>query len=511
MNKFVEAAKNFRPETRTENGAKTYTTSGRSIVDLYFQIGAMRGQDLTRLHTMFADAFAEDPYIATRVLLWARDVRGGAGERQIFRELLRWLESNNPDVLELVLPKVPEVGRWDDLVGKKNEHQFRTEKFRTMAFDIVEGSLRAKNGLCAKWMPRKGLVAEALRKHFKLTPKQYRKVLVTLTEVVETAMCAKDWSAIDYEKVPSLAQARYAKAFKKNDEARYTEFASKAKEYAEHVAKVERGEVAQSAAAPEKVKINVGAVYPYDVLKPVVSTQSYRSYGRAPQAFSADTVRAQWLSLPNYVGGRNILAMADISSSMEQSVAGNENLQVIDVAVSTALYMASKNTGAYHNLLLTFTSNPTLRYLKGEDVVDHVRQLYVGREHGSTNLEAAFRLVLQHAKDNNVPASDMPETILIISDMEFNPFSAGQSAMQNIASQYNAAGYRIPQLAWWNVASRNSNVPVAHDARGNALVSGFSPSVVKSVLGGGDLTPMSIVLKAISDPRYDLGIEKKAA
>lgn len=501
MNTFVKAWKSHQETTFTENGGLTYKTSGNANTDLFFMVAALRGQGTERLYNLFAKAFGEDSYLATRIMLWSRDVRGGAGERQIFRDLLSWLEDNAPEVLELVIPKVPLLGRWDDLTGSK-KHVFKTEKFRNLAYDLVDEALRSKNQLAAKWMPRRGIVAEALRSYFGLTPRQYRKVLVSLTNVVENKMCARDWSSINYEVIPSLAQIRYSAAFKRNDEIRYSEYAKKAKEYAEYVNGVMP--LTASAVIPEKVKINAGAVYPYDVLKPVIS-----KYG-SNSKFDPNTVKAQWLSLPNYVGDANILPIVDVSGSMETIIPGT-TVTAMDVSVSIGLYLATKNRGDFHNVFMTFSNDPELVTLLGEDIIVQAKQLNHASWGMSTNLEAAFAKVLNLAKKNKIPQADMPQTLLIISDMEFNSAASGKTAYQDFVKKYSDAGYTAPSIVWWNVMSRHDNVPVSNKQPGTALVSGFSPSIVKNILSGENMTPASIMLKTVMNPRYDLDLIKKAA
>lgn len=498
MNKFATAWRGHQSRVFTENGAVTFNTSSNPNVDLFFQIGALRGQPVDRLYALWAKAFGHNPYIATRIMLWARDVRGGAGERKIFRDLLLWLEQNDRDVLSLILVKVPELGRWDDLLV------FRTSEFRTLAFGMIEAALRARNGLCAKWMPRKGPDANALRRHFRLTPKQYRKVLVELTDVVEQKMCAGEWSSIDYSKVPSLAQSRYGKSFLKRDEERYREFGEKAKKYAEVKAKVDSGELDRSALdSVERVTINAGAVFPYDVLKTIISGGRSEKFGTA-QGAAADAIRAQWLSLPNYVGSKSMLPIVDVSGSMWSPV--TSGLRVIDAAVSLGLYLANKNSGPFHNMLMTFSEKPTLVTLRGEDVVSHVQQLDDAPMGYNTNLMLAMAGLLSFARNNRVPQSDMPSYLLVLSDMEFDAFNPGQTAMENIRAQYRTSGYEAPGIVWWNLQSRGSNVPVRHDESGTALVSGFSPAIAKSIMSGEGLSPVDMMLRVIMDERYDIDV-----
>lgn len=183
--------------TRGANGMVAFKSSGNRLVDLFSKIGDMRGQDIS---PYFQAAFKENEEVALRILLWSRDVRGGAGERDIFRKLLGDLSRAKPFVgYQGFLRLIPEIGRWDDLLVL-----FGTP-WEKDALDIIEAGLACQDALCAKWMPRKGLNAKKIREHIQLTPKQYRKLLVGMTQVVESAMCAKTWENINYEHVPSKA------------------------------------------------------------------------------------------------------------------------------------------------------------------------------------------------------------------------------------------------------------------------------------------------------------------
>ena len=456
---FAQAVQATSQPARTENGMAALQNTTDPVVDLFYKIGASRGKNLT---AEFERAFQSDNTLALRVLLWARDVRGGAGERQIFRDLLLHLEQNHPDTLKRVLPHVAEFGRWDDLLI------FQTEAFKTGAFELVRQALRNGNGLAAKWMPRKGSVAVELRRYLDVTPKRYRKMLVELTRVVEQQMCAKDWNNINFGQVPSVASARYQRAFGRNAPEAYTAYK----------AGLERG----------TEKINAGAVYPYDVL------QSIRRGDKT-------VARAQWEALPNWMGSSAVLPMVDVSGSMSAPVGGNPNLSCMDVAVSLGLYCADKNQGAFNGLFLTFSSESEIVHLKG-DIISKYQQMITSKWSMSTNLHSAFDAVLRVAQSQNVPEGDMPEYIVIFSDMQFNQcIRHDDTAMRMIERKYEAAGYRVPKIVFWNL--RNSNgVPVTADKSGAALVSGFSPAVMRSILAAEDFTPRGIMLKTINQERY---------
>jgi len=340
-------------------------------------------------------------------------------------------------------------------------------------------------------MPRKSTktdyTAAKLRNHLGWSHKQYRKTLVDLTKVVETNMCAKDFDNINFSHVPSLASARYQTAFHRNAPVNY-------QVYKDNLTKNDGS-----------AKVNAGAVYPYDVLK---SLQTDTTVGKA-----------QWDALPNYLGDDAILPMVDVSGSMGSPVGGSKSLTCMDVALSLGLYVADKSTGAFKDMFLTFSANSKIEVLGG-DITAKLRQLQQSDWSMNTDLNKAFAEVLRVAIEHKVDASDMPKYILILSDMEFDASQRhsgwggihggeitkyDESAIEMIARQYEDASYEVPKLVFWNLhASNEKNAPVRFDQKGVALVSGFSPAIMKSVLKAEQFTPRDIMLDTIDVPRYDI-------
>jgi hypothetical protein len=345
---------------------------------------------------------------------------------------------------------------------------------------MLGNALRESNGLAAKWTPRKGPIAAEIRAFFGMTPKQYRKSLVGLTKVVETQMCANDWDNINFSHVPSVAARQYKKAFNRHSPA-----------FAEYVAKL--------VAKDPTVKVNASAIYPHDVLKGIA--HSYVKFDKT----ETDHVIAQWDALPNYVGDASILPIVDVSGSMTCPAGKNTQVRCLDVAVSLGLYLADKNKGVFKDTFLTFSSKPELVTLKG-NIVQKVEQMSKSNWDMSTDLHAAMSKILDVAVKGNVPASDMPAMLLILSDMQFNYCARfDDTAMQMIERKFADAGYTVPQVVFWNLNS-SDNVPVKADKSGAALVSGFSPSIMTSLLAADldQFTPEGIMLKTIMVPRYDI-------
>lgn len=472
MTTFVNAVRN--QEAHTENGMKAFRSTSSALTDLFFKIGAMRGQNVIPAWTA---AYVQDKELATRIALWARDIRGGAGERKLFRDILLDLAVSDPHRGVALGRKVPELGRWDDLlvlVGTQLE---------TFAFEEIRIALEDSNGLCAKWMPRQGDVAVKLRKHLGWTPKYYRKRLVELTKVVETQMCAKDWDNINFNHVPSVASARYKKAFSRHSPEKYKAYTTAL--------------VSTDPKVKETVKVNAGAVYPYDVLKGVINSWSNR-YNQD----QLNHVLAQWEALPNFVGDASILPLVDVSGSMTSAV--GSGITAMDVAVSLGLYLADKNKGKFKDTFLTFSDKPQLLNLQG-NVLDKVKQMMKSDWAMSTNLHAAFEKILDVAVKGNVPQEEMPSMLLILSDMQFNScVRYDDSAIQMIRRKYENAGYNMPAVVFWNINSKD-NVPVKHNEHGVGLVSGFSPTIVKAVLSTDmeQFTPEGIMMKTIMNDRYN--------
>ena len=476
MNTFVNAVKN--QEARTENGMRARKSTANACVDLFFKIGASRGKDITK---DFVAAYAENSEVALRIAQWVRDVRGGAGERELFRQILSYLDKHNPTDAARLLLKVPEIGRWDDIFVVKNKEN------RYKAFSMLGDALRQKNGLAAKWTPRKGELAVEIRNFFGMSPKFYRKSLVELTKVVEQDMCAKKWDEINFSHVPSLAHSRYKKAFFRNTQ-----------EYAKYVAELVKDPKDRTV----QVKINAGAVYPYDVLKGVIG--AYRNNYNGTEL---NALQAQWDAMENFIGDANVLPLVDVSGSM-MCPAGRSSASkttCLDVAVSLGLYCADKNTGKFKDTFLTFSGSPELLHLKG-NIVQKVQQMVSSNWGMNTDLIKALEKVLKVAKDGQVPQEEMPEVLLIMSDMQFDACARfDDSAMKAVERKFTAAGYEVPKIVFWNL-NANDNVPVKYDTRGVALVSGFSPSIMVATLGGDteNFTPEAIMNKAIMIPRYDL-------
>lgn len=461
----------------TTNGMPALHTTLNSCVDLFFKIGASRG-NFKSLVPIIDKAIVEDMDTTIRILLQARDIREGAGERQIFKDAIKHLFASGQIDVHIgnrIANLVPTLGRWDDLFA------FFDTPSETYVLQMIDDALIEKrDGLCAKWMPREKnnpKIAKKIMDYIGISPRAYRKHLVELTSVVETQMCENKWTDINYGHVPSVASARYQKAFGRHDTDGYVKYLESLK----------KGEA----------KINAAAVYPYDIVKSV-------RWGNQTAA------NEQWKALPDWLEGdaSRTVPIVDVSGSM-MNWAWNikpRNYSPMDVAISIGIYLAERSkSAAFRDVCITFSDNPRFQQIKGT-LIQRVKGIMHNDWGMSTNLEAVFNLVLGQATKYKVAPEDMPNRLIILSDMQFNQCvkGKGRTAHEMIKHKYEKAGYTIPQVVFWNINAAD-NVPVAFDEMGTALVSGCSPSIMKAVIKADvdNFTPESIMKKAVMIERYN--------
>ena len=477
---MLEFLKREANKTYTENGSVTYRSTGRDCLDLFATIGALRRESEQEITARFLRAYAEDPDLAMKILFYGRDVRGGLGERRVFRILLRWLAVSKPESVVRNLPYVAEYGRWDDvLVLLDTPCRAEALALLKQQFDADLAALSSDGdvSLLGKWLPSVNAsndetirAAKQIANAFGLSDRDYRKTLTKLRaqiRILENNLRKRDYT-FDYSKQPSKAMFKYRKAFLRNDAERYGAF----------MQRVSTGEV----------KLNTGALYPYEIIEKAYHCDD-------AERLSLD---ATWRALADYTQDENALVVADGSGSMYW---GGKPMPAA-VAQSLAIYFAEHNRGAFRNHFITFSMNPRLVEIKGRDIVDKARYCETFNECANTNIQKVFELVLNAAVRNRVPQKDLPSTLYIISDMEFDSCAAGASLtnFEYAAKLFRQAGYRLPNVVFWNVSSRNQQ-PVTMNEQGVALVSGCSPRIFSMVMEG-SLDPFTFMLSVIDTERY---------
>lgn len=496
MNAFLNGMKNATNLTYTENGALTHRSSNSGLLDLFAMGGAYRKRSDEDCILLFKNAYDENPVYALKCLFYIADCRGGQGERRFFRVCMKWLASYDPNVVRRNLQYIPKYRRWDDLfvfMGTTLEK----DVLALMRAQLAEDVQTETPSLLAKWLPsintssfETRLLANKVRNYFGMTPREYRKTLSILRQrinVLERLMSAGKWDEIQFDHIPSRAGMLYKKAFMRHD--------------------LERQEVKGVRTYEEFIKDDTTKVNA-DVLNPVdIANDIFR--GRVRTETDRAAIEKYWRNLKDYYHGREErgIAICDVSGSMSG--------QPLNAAVSMSAYIAERGKGPFKDHFITFSNNPELVRFEGVDITDKFLRAARADWGGSTNVEAAMNLMLEVAVCNNVPAEDMPTVLYIFSDMEFNscmscgPTSSGRwdysqrvtnpdTLFETIEKRWNAHGYQLPRVIFWNLDARQENIPALGGRF--SYVSGFSMSMVDTILSGKD--GYDLMMEVLDSERY---------
>lgn len=506
-----ELEKKLNSETqRTENGAVGFRTFGKELLDLNFAVSSMRNWDENEICKAYTKAYYENPLLAVKWLFYLRDIRGnGMGERRAFRICFKWLIENHFDNVMALVELVPEYGRYDDwmcLLDSKAREVVASQIKKQLETDICNMEQGKEVSLLAKWLPSCNTSSSKTKQLAKnicymlgLKESEYRKTLSTLRaylNVVEVKMSAREWSDINYSKLPSRANLLYGNAFLRNDEDRRRNFLSK----------LSRGEVT----------INASTLFPSDIVHKYYQVSSKRRW-RCELGDFDETLEGLWNSLPNYVEGDNsTLVVRDGSGSMDTPI-GSTSVTALDVSTALAIYFSEHLTGQFYNKFITFSSRPQMIDMSNAACLrDKLEICDAYSDCSNTDLKAVFDLILNIAVENKLNQRELPKNILIVSDMEFDsmmgiysrwgPYNqddpSTKTLLESIAAEYQAHGYILPRLIFWNVCSRTNTIPLQENEAGVALVSGFNPTVYNMVLSD-ELDPYKCLLDQINSERYD--------
>lgn len=486
--------------TRTENGAVALKSTQSPLVDLYATIGAMRS-NRTSLIPLLIKSWDEDPLLTMKLIFYTRNIRGGLGERGTSIQAFRWLANNRTDSMRLNLNLIPHFGRWDDLL-KLVDTNLRLDVIEIVKSQLlldVENCTKDKPiSLLAKWMPSEQASKKATKiaakqwiKFLDAKPRQYRKMLSMLRgylKVTEKYMSKNEWKSINYSEVPSYAMLKYRSAFYRNDETRFKNYIDELKKPV-----TERS---------PKVKINANTLYPYDLLRKVMKRFTYvNGIYRGSKEFDP-IVQAQWEALPNYVGeSENIMVMADTSGSMY----GADGL-AITTALSLAIYFAERNSGPFAKHFMTFSRTPNLIKIPDGSIYDKYNIVSQYEEVANTNLEAALQLVLDSAISTECTQEELPKSLLIITDMQFDSGTTCHGNMtfhDKMIERYRQSGYEMPNIVYWNVRATTASFQTDKDNYKVQYVSGHSPSVFKSALSCECITPYETMCNTLNDSAYN--------
>ena len=491
----------------TENGMEGYKHTDHALVDFNFKVASYRtskGQAVTD----FKKVLNEKEKYTLKYMMYLRDAREGMGERDLFRTtMLELLKSNVDDKSEIVstlIAQTPEYGRWDDL-WVLLDTEYKPEVINAVKIQLAsdmkklvesKGERTESISLLGKWMPSENASSEETKrlarifiKELGATPRSYRKMLSALRgklNIVETLACANEWEKIDYNTVPSKANLKYKNAFLAHDEERRRTFLSKA------------------IAGDKEVKVHMSVGFPHEIV---------HQYGRGYRMEYDQSLEAYWKNLKPCVGLKDTIVVRDGSGSMTCSVGGTQ-VSAMDISTALAIYCSQYLSGSFKDKFITFSSQAHLIDLAGcGSLKSKLERTYKEGDCSNTNIQNVFELILKTAWESNMKPEEMPSTVLVISDMEFDPssdsrsswYSSGMNAGSNVFKlmdqKFRAAGYKLPKLAFWNVNSRTGTIPCKFNENGVLLISGFSQNVLSMVMNG-KTDPYDALIEELDAERY---------
>lgn len=496
---FTDLIENELNFTETENWAVALKSTKSGLLDAFSKLATFREAEEETIIKTFNLAYAENKELAMKLLFYVRDIRGGQGERRVFRVIMNYLAKNKPEVVIKNLDNFAFYGRYDDLLCLLDtpvEREVLGYIYNTLKSDLKSVKQGGAPSLMAKWLPSvNGVkntrnVALKIVKGLNMSEREYRKTLSKLRralDLVEIKIAENRYEEIDFSKLPSKAQMVYRELFMRKAQERYTAY----------LKELMLG----------KAKINAGTLFPVDIVGKVLREYNVSLANR----YLYD---AMWKNLPNYFEGRNEtgLCVVDVSGSMSGTP--------MKVAISLGLYCADKCNGPFKNRFITFSSRPELVKVQGEDIVDKVLNMQRADWGMNTDFNKVLGLILDTAIKNNCSQSDIPNKLYVISDMQFNYASGHDTLHRDWAEKFAEHGYTMPAIVYWNVRTSNCGM-FQEDKNGTnvAMVSGYSPVLFKNVIDGTEyvetvnekgekvvkqqIDPVTVMMTTLQNERYD--------
>ena len=501
---FLTNLKKDTTEKLTENGAKTYSSSLDANVDLFATGGALRSRT-QEVSLLFGKAYSENKNLALRNLTFLRDIRhGGLGEREVFRKALKTLIDIDTPVAVKYTAFISDFGRWDDVIdalayarSSKNVRAFEgiADVIRTQ-WELDGQALKRKEptSLLGKWLPNvnttnneRRAVAHLIREEVLdgWGVSRYRRRVVALRKhigIVEHKLTEKRYEDIIFEKLPSRALFHYRNTFWRHMPEAYADFLDRV--------------------AEGKSTLKAGNVLPYEIVHNYMSTVLDATWGDNKVVIDP-SLEATWKALPSVLSEEatnNAIVVADVSGSMLGTP--------MEVSLSLGLYSAERLGGAFKDHFITFSSRPTLIHVPSELSLGERLVTAVKADWGmSTDIEAVFKLILDTALTHQTPQEELPETIIVVTDMEWDESGerdepCNDSTFRVLKTMYAQHGYTLPNVVFWNVDSRNKTIPVRYNEQGVALVSGLTPNLFKQIAEHGVGTPHEFMMDVLSQEYF---------
>ncbi len=491
--------------TLTENGAIALASTGNCFLDFFTML--VRKLDTDMIMKYMQMCWDIDPKKTVAIVFNARDRLNGKKEKNISNRCMIWLKNQKyKTYVKNLMTYVNKYGCWKDVLYICEKTQYNTtfeiDSFVTqLKTDKI--NLETKNNklitLCAKWAPSQQdkydkkfniahhIAAELFPDDPKMMAKYRTEYLTPLREeikIVETYMSLNKWKEIKYENVPAVATKRLKSAFMKHDPQGYTAYLNQVSSGVK--------------------KINITGILPHELVMYYLNNTEYN-----------DTIELQWKTLSEnfkkQTNLKNMIAVVDISGSMYDNYNG---IMPVHVSIALGLLIAECNTGIFANRVISFHRSPDVIEIKGDTLQEKIRHMLKHIPQGTdTNFEGVFDLLLNSGKLYNIPTKDMPDTIVVLSDMQFNVASSDNSVQEDtlhetIINKYANSVYNPPKFIYWNLSSQHdATFPVKSISDNVALISGFSEQLLKVFMKSSDFNPNNILDEILQPYMLDIIIE----
>lgn len=489
---FIEHLRNEDNKAVTSNGENGYKSTLNDILDLSAEIGNSRFLDHDALFNKMIDAQNEDELLYAKLIFYARDIRLGGGDKTLGRlGLLTIYKNIDLSKIPLLVTLIAEYGSFKDVMYllanpiQDENKELALCQYLNNLLNLDDNDEQA--GLLAKYMPTETTKDPSMKtayrkfmKHVNITPKEYRKRNTRIRKklsIVETKLTERRYDDINYSQVPSQANLKYRNAFIRNDEERYTDYLDKVDSGVE--------------------KINSTTLSPYQIVSKAHNERD-------------SSLNTLWNNIPAPDNqGLQVLPVVDVSGSMMGLP--------MDVAVSLGIFLSEHNKGQFQDCFITFSNKPELVKVKGNTIYDKVASVENSNWGFNTDLEKTFDLILKTATNNDLTQEELPESLLIISDMQFDEATSSSffrsdipkpddTFFEKMKHKFKRYGYKLPFIIFWNVGYGNTK-PAVKSTKNTILVSGFSQNIFNSIcnLNLDDLenyTPLKALLEILESDRY---------
>ena len=502
---------NFGKEyTLTENGAITPLSSGSKLVDQFGKVASFRNRNLSDVFSDMEEIWNENPDMSLKFIFYLRmitrvvilpntketeNVQKGQGcKDEAFKRFI-WLAVNHKDIFFRNLHMIPIIGSWKDLwVLMTMMYDYGFDINRQIFYTLMASAMKVESqiDLIKKFMPRiktksniktpKGEVLNTFTKEFAnflgMTSRQYNKFKSNgKAHEFQRFMCAREFDKLEWNKIPGIALGKLvSKDFIKRHELtqNYIDWLSKQK----------------------TIKFNG---YPYDLLVRIKKATNSNIHVLLSSSYWGNRItipeilqHTTDLQFDNLIATsqrdgkitENVLCALDTSGSM---ASGSGDVTPLDVCLSLGLYFSTLTQGHFHKKVVMFDNTSTMQQLTGS-FCEMLRQIPINAW-GGTNFMSVINLLVEYRRNNpTIPLEEYPTTLLIVSDMQFNPIG------KNVETNYKATKRELlkafpkefvdkMKFIWWNVNGKHEGMPATMDDGGCYFFSGFDGAIASLLLG----------------------------